>query len=107
MKKIYLLVLLVNFSLQAQDWKVAEKSVTAIFNVDKSKSDLFTSINKWISINYNSAQNVIQMNDAESGTIIIKGINEVIYSNLLGKLLAPSYTPEKLLQSSITQLRLT
>lgn len=95
MKKIYLLVLLVNFSLQAQDWKVAEKSVTGVFTVEKSKSELFALINKWISINYNSAQNVIQMNDAESGTIIIKGINEVVYSNLPGKLLAPSYTPDK------------
>lgn len=95
MKKIYLLILFVNLSLHAQEWKVAEKSLTGVFNVDKSKSDLFALINKWISINYNSAQNVIQLNDVGTGTIIIKGINEVVYSNLPGKLLLPSYTPDK------------
>lgn len=76
--------------LQAQEWNIAEKSVTGVFNSSKSKSELFASINKWISINYNSAQNVIQMNDAESGTIIIKGINEVTYANKPGKVMAPN-----------------
>lgn len=80
--------------MQSQEWKVSEKSVTGVFSVEKSKTDLFALINKWISINYNSAQNVIQMNDAESGTIIIKGINEVNYSNLTGKFLAPSYSAD-------------
>lgn len=97
MKKIYLIVLFVNLSLQAQEWKVAEKSVTGVFNVDKPKSELFALINKWVSLNYNSAQNVIQMNDAESGTMIIKGINEVTYSNLPGKVISPNskYVSEK------------
>ncbi|UPT69411.1 MAG: DUF4468 domain-containing protein [Flavobacterium sp. JAD_PAG50586_2] len=97
MKKVYFIILLVNVSLQAQEWKVAEKSVTGVFDVNKTKSELFALINKWISINYNSAQNVIQMNDAESGTIIIKGINEVVYSNLPAKVLQPNskYVLEK------------
>lgn len=65
-----------------QEYKLEEKSVTSISIIpEKSKSELFTSINKWISINYNSAKNVIQMNDKESGTIIIKGINKVVYEN--------------------------
>jgi len=61
-----------------QEYKLEEKTVTKVFEVaDKNKSEIFSSINKWISINYNSAKNVIQMNDKEAGTIIIKGINEV------------------------------
>ena len=97
MKKIIFITLLFVSSLEAQEWKIAEKSVTGIFNPNKSKAELFAAINKWISINYNSAQNVIQMNDLESGTIIIKGINEVVYSNLPGKVLMPNskLVPEK------------
>ena len=68
--------------LNAQEYILDEKVVTGIFEAEKNdKSELFSSINKWISINYNSAKNVIQMNDKESGTIIIKGINEVAYKN--------------------------
>ncbi|MCM2302791.1 MAG: DUF4468 domain-containing protein [Flavobacteriaceae bacterium] len=98
MNKVYFIIcLFVNVSLQAQEWEVAKNSVTGVFEVNKTKSELFTLINKWISINYYSAQNVIQMNDAESGTVIIKGINEVVYSNLPAKVLQPNskYVPEK------------
>ena len=67
-----------------QEFEMEEKTVIGIFEMeDKSKSELFSSINKWISINYNSAKNVIQMNDKEAGTIIIKGINEVVYKNTM------------------------
>jgi hypothetical protein len=80
----------------AQEYKIEEKSVTGVFEVGgKTKSDIFSLINKWISINYNSSKNVIQMNDSESGTIIIKGINEVKYKNT-AKTLYPNnkYIPE-------------
>ena len=70
-----------------QDYELNEKKVTGVFELEgKNKSELFSSINKWISINYNSAQNVIQMNDKEAGTIIIKGINEVVYKNTMKSL---------------------
>jgi hypothetical protein len=66
----------------SQVLKTEAKSITGTFDAkEKSKSDIFSSINKWISINYNSAKNVIQMNDLESGTIIVKGINVVEYKN--------------------------
>lgn len=65
-----------------QEYKIEEKSITGVFDIDgKSKAEIFSAINKWISINYNSAKNVIQLNDAEAGNIIIKGINEVTYKN--------------------------
>jgi hypothetical protein len=66
----------------AQEFKIEERSVIGTFELaDKSKSELFSAINKWISINYNSSKSVIQMNDLESGTIIIKGINYIIHRN--------------------------
>lgn len=79
-----------------QEYKIEEKSITGVFNVDgKSKAEIFSAINKWISINYNSAKNVIQLNDAEAGNIIIKGINEVTYKNAI-KFMYPknAYIPE-------------
>ncbi|SOU87108.1 conserved hypothetical protein [Tenacibaculum dicentrarchi] len=70
-----------------QEYNLEEKTVIGVFKMEgKNKSELFSSINKWISINYNSAQNVIQMNDKEAGTIIIKGINEVVYKNTMKSL---------------------
>jgi hypothetical protein len=82
MKKIISIMLFITTITNAQEYKLEEKTVTGIFEVkDKTKAEIFASINKWISINYNSAKNVIQMNDLESGTIIIKGINEVSYKN--------------------------
>ncbi|MCM4158234.1 DUF4468 domain-containing protein [Gramella sp. AN32] len=77
-----LLIILTSINGHAQEYELEEKIVTGIFEVkDQNQSELFSSINKWISINYNSSKNVIQLNDKESGTIIIKGINEVSYAN--------------------------
>lgn len=81
MKKIFFLIILISNFSHSQEWKVNEKSVTGVFNSTKTKSELFALINKWISLNYNSAKNVIQLSDAESGTIIIKGINELFYTS--------------------------
>lgn len=89
MKKKYIgytLFFLIIFSFQSysQEYEIGEKKVVAIFEIEgKNKSQLFSIINKWISINYNSAKNVIQMNDKESGTIIVKGINKVSYKTSL------------------------
>lgn len=79
-----------------QEYEINAKTVTGVFEMEgKNKSELFSSINKWISINYNSAQNVIQMNDKETGTIIIKGINEVVYKNTMKSLYPKNkYIPE-------------
>lgn len=82
MKKLILLILLTTSIVNSQDFKTEEKSVIGVFECDSlSKSDIFSSINKWISINYNSSKNVIQMNDLASGTIIIKGVNVLKHKN--------------------------
>ncbi|OAZ03638.1 hypothetical protein FLB_19150 [Flavobacterium succinicans] len=78
----------------AQDFTKDNKTLTGVFEAQgKSKAELFSVINKWISVNYNSSKNVIQMNDLDSGTIIIKGINEVKTKNAL-KSLYPMSMPE-------------
>ena len=77
-----LITLIFSFHSFGQEYEMEGKTVTGIFEIkEKSKSDIFSDINKWISINYNSSKNVIQMNDKEAGIIIIKGTNEVQYEN--------------------------
>ena len=61
---------------------IKEKKITATINANgKSKSEIYSSINRWVSVNYNSANNVIQMNDKESGTMIVKGLNSLSFIN--------------------------
>lgn len=94
MKKSFLLMLFIATITNAQEYKLEAKTITGTFEIkDKSKAEIFTSINKWISINYNSAKNVVQMNDLESGTIIIKGLNEVKYKNPI-KIIYPNLAAE-------------
>jgi hypothetical protein len=95
MKKIIIIAFLIlSNTINAQEFKIEEKTITGTFeNKEKSKSELFALINKWISINYNSSKSVIQMNDLESGTIIIKGINSVNFKNP-GKVLNPKIATE-------------
>ena len=94
MRKITLIILFISSIANAQEYKLEGKTITGTFDIkDKSKSEIFASINKWISINYNSAKNVVQMNDLESGTIIIKGLNEVKYKNPI-KIIYPNLAAE-------------
>jgi len=66
---------------------IKEKKITATINANgKSKSEIYSSINRWVSVNYNSANNVIQMNDKEAGIMIVKGINTLTYDNPTRKL---------------------
>ena len=78
MKKIALVLLMfLSFYSNAQEYKLEEKTVTGIFEMNgKTKAELFSAINKWISVNYKSTKTVVQLNDAEGGNIIIEGITE-------------------------------
>ena len=94
MKKVILLIMFITTITNAQEYKLEEKTITGVFEIkEKTKPEIFASINKWVSINYNSAKNVVQMNDLESGTIIIKGINEVKHKNPL-KIIYPNLAAE-------------
>lgn len=90
MKKITLLFLLFPLFLIGQEFQITDKTVTAIFQHDSiKKTDLFYKINKWIAKNYNSAQDVIQMSNEESGNIILKGNSKILYTNQF-KILYPN-----------------
>lgn len=81
---IYIFLFLSTFQeIYSQEFQIADKTYTAIFEFEnKSKAEIFASLNRWISINYGSAQDVIQMNDKESGIIIVKGKNIIKTINL-------------------------
>ncbi|MFD2587051.1 DUF4468 domain-containing protein [Croceitalea marina] len=82
-----ILVLMTSLNCNAQEYEQEEKTISGIFDIEgKSKTEIFASINKWIALNYNSAQNVVQLNDKESGNIIVKGINEAVYKNVMKEL---------------------
>lgn len=95
MKKILLtLFMCISFNNYAQEYKLEEKSVTGVFEANgKTKAELFSAINKWVSINYNSGKTVTQLSDVEAGTIIVKGINTVATKTDLNKLF-PRVIPE-------------
>lgn len=83
MKKILLgFLMLAGFYSNAQEYKLEEKSVIGVFEANgKTKAEIFSAINKWISINYNSSKTVVQLSDAEGGNVVVKGINEAKCKN--------------------------
>lgn len=105
MKKFFLLILLTTLVTTAQEYKLEQNTITGVFDIkDKTKAEIFASVNKWVSINYNSAKNVVQMNDIESGTIIIKGINEISYINSIKALNPKSIYVEEYLKNKFNHL---
>jgi hypothetical protein len=79
---LFILILFLYFTSNAQEFKIEEKSIIGIFETEsKNKEDIYASIDDWISLNYNTTKNV-QMSDLNSGKIIIKGINEITYKSL-------------------------
>lgn len=94
MKKIFLILLLTFTNINAQEYKLTDKTIIGVFEVpNKSKAEIFSEITKWISINYNSSKNVIQLTDIQAGNIIIKGNNLVKTKNAFKKLY-PNSAPE-------------
>ena len=82
MKKIIYLLFLITSITYAQEYKIEEKTVTGVFELkEKTKTEIFGLINKWVALNYNSAKDVVQLSDISTGTIIVRGINNVEYKN--------------------------
>lgn len=93
MKKIFYLLLFITSISNAQEFIPENKTLTGIFETkDKTKSEIFNLINKWIAINYKSSKNVIQMSDLNAGTIVLKGLNNVKFNNPLKEILHKSET---------------
>ncbi len=91
MKKTVLgILILMSLCSNAQEYKKEDKALTGIFEAQgKTKAQIYSAINKWISINYNSGKSVTQLSDGEAGNIILKGINEVSYPNI-SKIMYPN-----------------
>lgn len=80
MKRMILILLvllpMVAFS-QKSDIQMNDSTLetTCIINVpNANKDDLFVEVSRWIALNYRSANDVIQLSDKASGSIIAKGI---------------------------------
>lgn len=58
-----------------------------VINIEnKSADNLYSTIKAWIATNYNSANNVIQLDDKENHKLILKGENPFVYKSLMGGL---------------------
>ena len=81
MKKLLLVLLFLPFNLFAQEIKGTQMS--QVFNVEEvSASDLHSRINVAIANIFNSANDVIQLNDQQNNKFIIKGIASVAVENV-------------------------
>lgn len=60
-----------NLAIDKESGKYTKQQVVEIEN--KLKDDLFNKTIEWITLNYNSADDVIQLKDKELGKIIVKG----------------------------------
>ena len=84
--KLTLALLVLTLGMNAQ-----KTQTTFIQEVEgKTKQEIFSSLNKWVALNYNSAMNVIQLSDANGGSIIVKGINTLILPNRVYKAMFPN-----------------
>jgi len=87
MKKILTIsFLFMCLSFNAQEFQIENKAIVGNFDIsNKTKSEIFSSINNWISLNYNNSKDV-QLNDLETGKIIIKGTNIISYKSMASSL---------------------
>ena len=77
-------------AIYAQTYTIEDKVLTVVFETQgKTKAQIYSAINKWISINYNSGKSVTQLSDFDAGNIVVKGINEVSYPNI-SKIIYPN-----------------
>lgn len=59
-----------------------------IYQEGKSQKELQSVLREWIAINFKSSQDVVQLDDAESGVIIAKGIHS--YNTQSGGIVIPN-----------------
>jgi hypothetical protein len=57
-----------------------EQQATYIDEHDKSKNDAFVAAHAWIAKNFNSANDVIQMQDKDAGMIVVKAVFAYSYT---------------------------
>ena len=91
MKNLFFVIsIMFSTSIYAQTYTTEDKVLTGVFDTQgKTKAQIYSAINKWISINYNSGKSVTQLSDVDAGNIVVKGINEVSYPNI-SKIIYPN-----------------
>lgn len=70
MKKLLILLLLPLFSL-GQELNKTNDGYTEVVDIELSKKEIYQKVNEWVALNYNSAQDVIQLNTEDK--VIVKG----------------------------------
>ena len=82
MKKLILLLLFIPLVSTTQEFKYQNNIASVVFNVDSiSSEEIHSRAVRAIANIYNNANNVIQMNDKESGKLVIKGSSSIIINN--------------------------
>jgi|TARA_B110000211_G_C13952357_1_gene496772 hypothetical protein len=90
MKKLLILLSIISTSfVNAQEFPISEKtgkvSYEGVVKIDSlSAQEIYSRANEWFAITFNSAQSVIQMNDAEAKKIIGKGSTNVMFRTFDG-----------------------
>ena len=70
MKKLLILLLLPLFSF-GQELNKTNDGYTEVVDIELSKKEIYQKVNEWVALNYNSAQDVIQLNTEDK--VIVKG----------------------------------
>jgi len=79
MKKVLLILgmIVFTFSMNAQSSEMEFVNQAE----GQTKSEIFSKVSKWIALNYNSANDVVQLSDVEGGNIVVKAkTSTTVYS---------------------------
>jgi len=92
-------IILINFFFQPENVTIMQDKFPTYEGVislpGKTKKELYLLLREWVSLRYNSAQNVIQMDDPEAGKIIVKGILTYNLSTKVPLMLNPVTYPNR------------
>lgn len=100
MKRILILLILINFNGFSQEFKLNDKSISVVYKVDSvSKKEIHSRVLSAIANLYNSANNVTQLNDNQNFKIVVKGRSKFLTKNEMKPLL-----PKNPYVSSIIQI---
>jgi hypothetical protein len=82
MKKILMLLLIVPVLGFGQGTKIKDNTISIVVNsVDLTASELHSRLNNAIANIFNSANDVVQLNDVEGKRIVVKGLAKIIVAN--------------------------
>ena len=80
MKKLIILFVLINATMYSQE-AIKFDNVIEFDTIKKAK--LFEILNDWVAINFNSANDVVQLSDKENGKLIVKGLRDYTFGRTI------------------------